>query len=72
MKKREVKTIQKSNQKSINYSDTNINTATQTLTNKLNNKFQVMDITYLRDTRKKTRKDTIRMECPQQLYHKIC
>jgi len=55
--------MQNSNQKSINYSDTNINAATQTVTNKLNNKFQVMDITYLRDTRKKMRKDTIRMEC---------
>ena len=67
MKQRETKTIQNSNKKSINYSDTNINGATQTLTNKLNNKFQVMDITYLRSTKKKMRKDTIRMECLQQL-----
>jgi hypothetical protein len=41
--------------KSINYSYTNINGATQTLTNKLNNKFQVMDIKFLRGTRKKMR-----------------
>jgi len=67
MKQRETKTIQNSNQISINYSDTNRNGATQTLTNKLNNKFQVMDITYSRSTRKKMRKDIIRMECLQQL-----
>jgi len=53
MKQRETKIIHNSNQKRINYSDTNVNGATQTLTNKLNNKFQVMDTTYLRSTRKK-------------------
>ena len=61
MKPRETKTIQNSNKKSINYTNTNINGATQTLTNKLNNKFQVMDITHLMGTRKKMRKDTMRM-----------
>jgi len=61
MKPRETKTIQNSNKKSINYTNTNINGATQTLTSKLNNKFQVMDITHLMGTRKKMRKDTTRM-----------
>jgi len=67
MKQRQNKRIQNSNQKSINYSDSNINGATQTLTNMLNSKFQVMDITYLRGTGKKIRKYTITMECLQQL-----
>ena len=44
MKQRQTKTVLNSNKESINYSDTNINGATQTLTNKLNNKFQVMDM----------------------------
>ena len=61
MKPRETKTIQNSNKKSINYTNTNINGATQTLTSKLNNKFQVMDITHLMGTRKKMRKDTMRI-----------
>jgi hypothetical protein len=59
--------MQNTNQKSKNYSDTNTIGATQTLTNKVNNKFHVIDIKFLRGTRKKMRKDTKRMECLQQL-----
>jgi predicted transcriptional regulator len=67
IKQRQTKTIQNNNQKSINHSDTNINGATQTLTNKLNSKFQVMDIKFFKGSMKKMRKDTIRIECLQQL-----
>ena len=56
MKQRYPKTIQKSNQKCIHYSDTYINGETQTFTNKLHNKFHVTDIKFLRGTGKKIRK----------------
>jgi len=67
MKQRETKTIQNSNKRSKNYSDTNIHGATKTIKNSLNNKFHVTDIKFFRGARKKMRRDTIRMECLQQL-----
>ena len=48
MKQRQPKTIQNINQKSIHYSDTYINGETQTLKNKLNNKFHDKDIKFFK------------------------